>query len=465
MFLTKRLSYRNTLLFHLTVLYAAVFIVSTTATFAIFYYQIYSMTMDSVDEELTEEIAAFREIVSKGGGEAAVGTIEQRMQLEDSQDEFYRLIDVDGKTLVSSDLSLWDGIADPVALDRKDNDAGVGLVTESIDGLDTEARVATATVGRGMILQVGETLEEADEYLSIFRRLFFILLLVLFFVSMLIGLFLASRALLDMEKVTHTARQISKGLFDKRVPLSSRFEEIKRLGATFNTMLDRIQILLQSMKEINDNIAHDLRSPLARIRGVAEMTLMAEPSTPACRDMAVNTMEECDTLIDMINTMLDITETEAGVQQPVKETVDLVPLIADALELFRPLAREKGIALKAQLPARLLFEGDRKKMQRVMTNIIENAIKYTPENGMVTAVGVREEDGIQVTVEDTGIGISGEDLPRIFERFYRCDRSRSNGGVGLGLCLAKAYIESMNGEIAVDSRIDQGSTFRLRFGA
>jgi signal transduction histidine kinase len=262
-----------------------------------------------------------------------------------------------------------------------------------------------------------------------------------------------------------TARQISKGLFDKRVPLSSRFEKIKRLGATFNTMLDRIQMLLQSMKEINDNIAHDLRSPLARIRGVAEMTLMTEPSTHACRDMAVDTMEESDTLIDMINTMLDLTEAEAGVQQPVKETIDLVPLITDALELFRPLARERGIVLTSQLPPRLLFEGDRKKMQRVMTNIIENAIKYTPENGVVTAVGTREKDGIQVTVQDTGIGISREDLPRIFERFYRCDRSRSNGGVGLGLCLAKAYIESMDGEILVDSRIDQGSTFRLRFGA
>jgi signal transduction histidine kinase len=228
-------------------------------------------------------------------------------------------------------------------------------------------------------------------------------------------------------------------------------------------MLDQIQALLKSMKNINDNIAHDLRSPLARIRGAAEMALMGKRSEQDYREMAVNTMEECDSLIDMVNTMLDITESEAGVQEVRWEPVDLSFLISEAIELFRPIADERLISLRAELPAGLAIRGDRKKMQRVVTNLLENAIKFTPEHGEVAVSGSRLDGGIELAFQDTGVGISESDLPRIFERFYRCDRSRSEGGVGLGLCLVKAYTEAMGGRITVASTLGKGSVFRLAF--
>lgn len=140
-------------------------------------------------------------------------------------------------------------------------------------------------------------------------------------------------------------------------------------------MVNRIQNLLKSMKEINDNIAHDLRSPLARIRGIAEMMLIDEKSINNYKDMAVSTIEECDSLIDMINTMLDITEAEAGVNGIKDEESDFVELISNACELFRPMDDEKMMELKVRLPEILTFQGDRKKMQRIVTNILENSIK------------------------------------------------------------------------------------------
>jgi signal transduction histidine kinase len=228
-------------------------------------------------------------------------------------------------------------------------------------------------------------------------------------------------------------------------------------------MLDQIQALLKSMKEINDNIAHDLRSPIARIRGFAEMALMGNSSDSDYKEVAINTIEECDSLIDMVNTMLDITEAEAGVQEVKREPVDLTSLIGEAFELFRPMANEKQISLRSQLPNPLEFTCDRKKMQRVVTNLLENAIKYTPEKGIIEVSGGRRNGGVELVFKDTGMGISEIDLPRVFERFYRCDRSRSQSGVGLGLCLAKAYTEAMDGRISVTSTPEIGSVFKLQF--
>jgi signal transduction histidine kinase len=217
------------------------------------------------------------------------------------------------------------------------------------------------------------------------------------------------------------------------------------------------------MKEINDNIAHDLRSPLARIRGIAEMNLLKEKSIEDYKDMAASTIEECDTLIGMINAMLDITEAEAGVNGVEAEEFEMVSLIREACELFRPIIEEKKINLKTDLPESLTFKCDKKKMQRIVMNLLENAIKYTPADGTVAVSAADQNGEVQIDFEDTGIGISENDLPHIFERFYRCDRSRSQGGVGLGLSLVKAYTKSLNGKIQVESTLNQGSRFFLRF--
>ena len=301
------------------------------------------------------------------------------------------------------------------------------------------------------------------ELLEIFRNLFMSLIIILTLLPSLIGWYLARRAVMDMEAVTQTAEEISKGSYHRRVAAEGQLKEIKKLSTTFNKMLDRNQSLLNSMKEINDNIAHDLRSPLARMRGIAEMTLAGNKPLEDYKEMAVSTMEECDSLIEMINTMLDIKQAEAGVNGTADEEFNLSATITEACELFRPLVEEKKLKLTCSVPETILFKGVRKKMQRIVTNLLENAIKYTPEHGSV-AVSVAARDGeIQIDFKDTGIGISDEDLPHIFERFFRCDRSQTQGGVGLGLSLTKAFTDSMKGMIRVKSLMNQGSTFTLKF--
>jgi signal transduction histidine kinase len=306
-------------------------------------------------------------------------------------------------------------------------------------------------------------LEDTEEYIAIFKNLFIIFIIVLILLAALVGWLIARRALSDVKSVTLTAEEITNGDYSRRVRLSGQLIEIQQFGRAFNKMLDRIQILLSSMKEINDNIAHDLRSPLARIRGIAEMTLLNKITVDDYRNMAVSTMEECDNLIEMINTMLEITEAEAGVNPARDETFDLVALVTKACELFGPIAHEKRIALRRDLPNNLPFKGDRHKMQRIIMNLIENAIKYTPADGQVKLAAKIEPGLVQIRIEDTGIGIAANDLPHIFERFYKCDRSRSQDGMELGLSLVKALIESMKGSISVRSDVNAGSTFTLRF--
>jgi signal transduction histidine kinase len=464
MFLKRLYNLKNSLLFRLTLLYAVSFTVLSVAGFLIFYYRIYAIAVEGLDHELRADAEKYSALMKETGLEAVKSAIFEEVDTGSPEEDFYRLFNFKGDILTSTDMSYWGAIEAQGIFLRMQNE-GLTYLTQTITvaGNGDKARMITAIIAPDTVLQIGESLEEVDEYMDIFFQLFSILVISLIIVSSGIGWLLAKRATSDMQQVTETAEEISNGAFDRRVQIKGRVQEIERLGAAFNRMLDRIQSLLKSMKEINDNIAHDLRSPLARIRGIAEMTLLKEKSTDAYREMAASTIEECDTLIAMINTMLDITEAEAGVNGAKTEEFELTALIQEACELFRPLAKGKKIRLKTDLPESLNMRSDRKKMQRIVTNILENALKYTPENGTVSISAAARDGEVQIDFKDTGIGISESDLPHIFERFYRCDRSRSQGGVGLGLSLVKAYTESMHGTIQVESAVNQGSCLTLRF--
>jgi heavy metal sensor kinase len=276
-----------------------------------------------------------------------------------------------------------------------------------------------------------------------------------------VGWFTARRAVSGVEAVTQTARKISGGTLEERVPVKKRGDEVDQLAITFNQMLDRIQILLTEIKDMNDHIAHDLRSPITRIRGTAEVALTAGKSLNDYENLAASTIEECDRLLEMINTMLMISKTEAGVGELSREAIDLAGFVREACELFQPSAEDQGIVLTCHAPDRSRVSGDARMIQRMLSNLLDNAIKYTPPGGAVT-VSLSEKDArVFVLVEDTGCGISPSELPRIFDRFYRGDQSRSKPGFGLGLSLARAIARAHGGDITAASVPGKGSTFTV----
>jgi len=272
---------------------------------------------------------------------------------------------------------------------------------------------------------------------------------------------MARRSLSGVEKVTQTAMAIANGEMERRVPITGRGDEIDRLSGIFNHMLERIQSLITAMKDVTDNIAHDIKSPITRMRGLAEVTLTIERSLDEYQTMAANTVEECDRLLGMINTMLEISKTEAGVETLSLSEVDVSALIADASDLFYPLAEDNGLYVETNTPSQCLLPCDRSKLQRVIANLLDNAIKYTPPGGKIIISAEEVDKKVIISVHDTGIGISPEEIPHIFDRFFRADKSRSVPGAGLGLSLVQAIVRRHGGQIKVSSSPGVGSTFTV----
>ena len=463
----KRLNnFRRSLSLRLTMWYAGIFTLTSIIILFIFYYRISAVTMARINDELIEDYFEHADILNNNGLEGVISLFDQKVLEEAEENIFYRLISMDGRILRSSDMTRFGlfGVQTKF-LDALRNGERYVIKTLELPHHEYKVQILYGVISPDVAFNMGISLEDNYEYLGLLRNLIFLMMLPLVLGAAFIGWFLARHALGGVEAVTKTAVEISKGTMAKRVSVKKHSHEIDHLANAFNDMLDRIQLLIRGMREMNNNVAHDLRSPLTGIRGIAEMVLTKNSSTDDYKEMAISTIEECDKLIEIVNTILDITETEAGVKPFTVEKFDVIALVRFVCELFDPIAKEKSIRLITVIPEKLIINGDRRKMQRLVSNLIENAIKYNRQGGTVTISVIQEAQRVNIEVTDTGLGIPEEDLSRIFERFYRCDRSRSQTGTGLGLSLARAIARGLGGDIRVKSALDQGSTFVVELPA
>ncbi len=457
----------RSLAFRLTLWYAVVFVVSAAIVFVLFYMSIRAMIYQRMDEELLNKSKEFASIYVLQGGDMLRRTVMLHAQSTGEREMFYRLFYPSGIVFSSSNMVYWKH----VGIDRGAVNAVLSrrnhlFMTHDVEGLQHAARIIYYRIDAAIILQMGYAMRAEVRLLQAFKRLFVLIMSGLLIVSTGIGWFMARRALSGVETVTRTAQQISEVDLDARVPIQRRHNEIDRLADTFNQMLDRIQILVTGIRQMNDNIAHDLRSPITRIRGLAEVTLTSPQNMDDYQQMAASTIEECDRLLDMINTMLTISRTEREIAPEECHPISLGELILDACELFQPLAEDKNIELTCRNRSDGLVMGNRAMLQRLVANLIDNAVKYTNDGGKVEVSLRRREGGrLFLQVADTGIGIEPEDLSRIFDRFFRGDHSRSQEGAGLGLSLARAIARAHGGDIRVESTTGSGSTFTVEFPA
>jgi len=461
MSLNKLTDLGRSLVFRLTLLYAGMFTLLTLFVFSLFYFLISSYIYGRIDSYLAAEVTEGRMMLATSGLAELKDDIAREETAHGENKIFFRMTAPDGSVLSSSDMEAWgDYPPRPEIIQRVTEDKPV-WTTEIIPGEIHTTRTIHAFIGPGVILEIGQTLKAEEEFMGVFRRILTAVLLVGVSVAAIGGWIMGNRALSGVKDLTQTALRITSGGFRHRVPVKGSGDEVDNLAAVFNQMLDRIQALITGMREVNDNIAHDLRSPITRIRGLAETIITGEESLEAYRTLASSTIEECDRLLEMINTMLDISEMHAGVSKNDICEVDIAEMIKETSELFRPVAEDKAIRLSVRVEQQTVVRGDKRRLQRALANFLDNALKYTAAGGEVIFSTELEGEQAVIRITDTGTGIPPDELPRIFEKFYRGEMARSLPGSGLGLSLAQAIIQSHGGNVSVTSYLGSGSNFTV----
>ncbi len=454
--------FRRSLALRLTAWYAAIFFVFSIIAFTFTYFLVAAALQEKTDEDLEEDMGEFIAFMHAGGIERVKNEMILETQGREAEQTFFRLWTANGDLLATSDLTEWSGLTESIEILAQLRSVNEPiLLTIKLPHREYDVRSIYATIGPDVVLQMGESLEDNADFMGTLLKGFLMMCAVVLLLGGPIGWFMAKRALRGVQEITSAATAITGEALEKRVSVQSRGDELDNLAQAFNAMLDRIQALIIGMREMTDNLAHDLRSPVGRIRAAAEMALTNGGSRPGVETIAATTAEECDRLLEMINTTLDIAEAESGAAKLKIVDIDAVELVNDAVELFQPVAEDKEIILFADLPKQSRVQGDLQRLQRAIACLLDNALKYTATGGRIALRLSNEHKQIKLAIKDTGIGMTAEETSRIFERFYRCDRSRTQHGNGLGLNLALAFIRAHGGDISVDSTPKQGSIFTV----
>jgi len=422
--------------------YATLFVVGAIAIVLLTYY-LTSMSLAQRDEQIIRgKLGDYASAYARGGVTFLAATVRAE-QAAAPERLFVRVVDRGVEAVVLSNPDGWD----PAKLET-----------------------VSARLSDGTLVQVGKSTEAREDLLRRFRAALGLVTFLIIAVALIGGWVVTQSAVSPIRRLTQTVRSIIvTGRTDERVPIEGTPENpdaIDELTVLFNAMLDKIEGLVTAMRGALDNVSHDLRTPLTRLRGTAELALASEPDVDRDREALADCVEECDRVLLMLTTLMDISEAESGTLQLHRETVELASVADRAVDLYKEVAEAKGIALSRQAqPDRsegdIVVSGDRTRLEQVAANLIDNAIKYTAPGGSVDVRVARVGDRAQLQVSDTGRGIPPDELPRIWGRLFRGDTSRDERGLGLGLSLVKAIVEAHGGSVDVMSTVGEGSTFTV----
>src|ERR687896_388085 len=386
-------------------------------------------------------------------------------EMDRSQDEdFVRLFDASGNLLRFDNSAALEQV--PVDAEVVANTFQGESITRSVKTSESDdlMRVITLPIIRDEeivgVLEVGKSEGDVSDTLTLILLIMGLAYPVALLTASFGGVFLAGRALSPIDNITRTARQISAEDLNQRLSLRLPDDEVGRLARTFDEMIARLDDAFQRQRQFTADASHELRTPLTIIKGQIDVSLQRDREPEAYRQVLQAINEEVDRLIRLAGSLLTLTRADAG-QVPVTfEDGDVAEVVAGVFEQIRPTAIEKGVECQLDPGPPVTIRGDQDLLLQLMLNLSSNAVRYTPSGGQVTLGWRVNASQVQLQVQDTGIGISQEHLPHLFDRFYRVDkaRSRAEGGVGLGLAISHWIAEAHQGSIHVESAPGKGST-------
>ncbi len=449
---------RRSFSFRLNLWYAAFLTAAFCALFAAAYFMLAAQIRQKDKELMLAKIEECRAWYVAGG----INLMKSRfLASSDNKNAFMlRVVGVNGQIQFYSMPTGWEDF-DRQEFEAAMRQGGQPWQTQVSKNRKIEWVFARTALNENLMLEIVKSRENPEEVLGPMRIVFGSVMAGAVLIGFLGGAWLTQRAFRPVRQVMQTARGIIEtGQMSARVVTPPTGDELDELVRLFNRMLEKNEALIRGMREALDNVAHDLRTPMARLRGTAEMALQSSTDNPeACREALADAMEESERVLTMLKALMDVSEAETGTMRLNIERFDLGELIRDVQDLYQIVAEEKQVTLHAQIPTGIFLEADRIRLQQVLANLVDNAIKYTPTGGKVEISASGNANRAWLTVKDTGMGIPAEELPRIWERLYRGDKSRSQKGLGLGLCLVKAVVQAHGGQVEVSSHPGEGSVF------
>jgi signal transduction histidine kinase len=440
--------------FRLALIYMGAFILAAGFTVGFIAWRANDLLTTSVVETLRAEVVGLREQYQAGGPARLSAIIAERAA--DPGSSLYLLVDIAGQRVAGNLRQV------PPEL-RDGTQRGLFTYIPQSGPAQGKPRVAVGVlfdVPGGLTLVVGRDIEDLRRFAWTMGRLGLWSLIILSGLGIGGGLLISRSVLRRIETVNDTTRTIMAGDLSRRIPLNGSGDELDRLAESLNAMLGRIEELMGALREVSDNIAHDLKTPLNRLRNRAEAALRNADGPAIYRDGLVKTIEEADELIKTFNSLLLIARLEGGAVAESMERLNPASIIADVAELYEPVADEAGLSLSVAAEHGLSLTANRELVSQAVANLVDNAIKYSPDgrgssNGAarvapISIVLKRVDDAIEIAVGDRGPGVAPEDRQRALQRFVRLEKSRSRPGSGLGLSLVAAVARLHGGSIRLE---------------
>jgi len=443
----------------LSLVFSAIFAAGVTALFALSYYSIAASLAEQEREAVRDRVREYRAWFREGGLAALRSRFEEQGRASPEL-LFLRVTGRSGEVLFFSNPRSGFRIE---PRDLRNLPDGTSLVRFRGDGESHRWTVVSAPLPGGMAIQAGKSSRSMDRVLARFRRRFVLYALAGLLLATAGGTAVAFQGMRPIRRLVATLHDILRtGELGCRVPTGRGEDELSDLSRLFNRLLDRNQQLIDAMHGSLEAVAHDLRTPMTRLRNIAEQALAEPGDSDRTREALAGCLEESDEALELLHSLTEIAEAEAGALRLNLGDVPAAELAAKVAELYEFVAEERNIELQVDVPDKLSVRVDRIRTQQMLANLVDNALKYSPSGTRILIRGREYEGRVHLSVLDEGPGIPETELPRIWDRLYRGDSSRSERGLGLGLSLVRAVAEAHGGRAKVRNRTDQsGAEFTL----